>query len=169
MCYDTEKWFRSILELALDFWGMLSMRVPRVTKCIYTYIYMHTHTHTRAHTHTHTHTHTQKQQGPNRSRDITLLTKVCTRSVGLSSSHVWMWELDYKDGWKCYLFSHVQFFVTHGLKFARLLFVMLQARILWWVAIPFSRGSSWDQGLNLGLLHCRQILYCLSHQESPMG
>ena len=31
------------------------MRVPRVTKCIYTYIYMHTHTH--AHTHTHTHTH----------------------------------------------------------------------------------------------------------------
>ena len=23
------------------------------------------------------------------------------------------------------------------------------------------------QGLNLGLLHCRQILYCLSHQESP--
>ena len=23
------------------------------------------------------------------------------------------------------------------------------------------------QGLNPGLLHCRQILYCLSHQESP--
>ena len=23
------------------------------------------------------------------------------------------------------------------------------------------------QGLNLGLLHCRQILYHLSHQESP--
>ena len=23
------------------------------------------------------------------------------------------------------------------------------------------------QGSNLGLLHCRQILYCLSHQESP--
>ena len=23
------------------------------------------------------------------------------------------------------------------------------------------------QGLNLGLLHCRQILYCLSHQGSP--
>ena len=25
------------------------------------------------------------------------------------------------------------------------------------------------QGLNLGLLNCRQILYCLSHQGSPLG
>ena len=33
---------------------------------------------------------------------------------------------------------------------------ILQARILEWVAIPFFRG------LNLGLLHCKQILYCLS-------
>ena len=33
--------------------------------------------------------------------------------------------------------------------------------------IPFSRGSSWPQGLNLGLLHCRQSLYHLSHQRSP--
>ena len=41
----------------------------------------------------------------------------------------------------------------------------LQARILEWVAIPFSRGSSWPG--NLGLLHCRQILYHLSHQGSP--
>ena len=24
------------------------------------------------------------------------------------------------------------------------------------------------QGSNLGLLHCRQILYCLRHQESPL-
>ena len=32
-----------------------------------------------------------------------------------------MWELEYKEGWKCYSFSHVQFFVTHGLKPARLL------------------------------------------------
>ena len=36
--------------------------------------------------------------------------------------------------------------------------VILQARILEWVAIPFSRGSSWTNGLNLGLLHCGQIL-----------
>ena len=39
---------------------------------------------------------------------------------------------------------------------------ILQARILEWVAIPSSRGFS--QGSNPGLLHCRQILYCLSHQ-----
>ena len=44
---------------------------------------------------------------------------------------------------------------------------ILQARILEWVAIPFSRGIFPTQGLNPGLLHCRQILYCLSYQGSP--
>ena len=76
---------------------------------------------------------------------------------------------------------------------------ILQARILEWVAIPFSRRSSqprdqtqvshiagrfftsWatrealsllqqifpTQKLNWGLLHCRWILYQLSHQRSP--
>ena len=41
-----------------------------------------------------------------------------------------------------------------------------QARILEWVAISFSRGSSpsWDRTQVFS--HCRQILYCLSHQES---
>ena len=39
---------------------------------------------------------------------------------------------------------------------------ILQARILEWVAIPFSRDLP-DPGICLGLLHCRQILYCLSH------
>ena len=33
-----------------------------------------------------------------KSRDFTLLTKVCTVR-GFSSSHVWMWELDHKEGW----------------------------------------------------------------------
>ena len=42
---------------------------------------------------------------------------------------------------------------------------IFQARIPEWVAIPFSRGSSRPR--NLGLLHCRQILYHLSHQGSP--
>ena len=41
------------------------------------------------------------------------------------------------------------------------------APILEWVTIPFSRGIFPTQGLNLGLLHCRQILYHPSHQESP--
>ena len=34
-----------------------------------------------------------------KSRDITLPTKVCCQSYGFSSSHVWMWELDYKESW----------------------------------------------------------------------
>ena len=43
---------------------------------------------------------------------------------------------------------------------------ILQGRILEWIAIPLSRGSIFSiQGLNLGLPHCRQILYHLSHQS----
>ena len=44
---------------------------------------------------------------------------------------------------------------------------ILQAKILEWVAVPFSRASSQPQGSNLGLPHCRQMLYHLSHQGSP--
>ena len=51
---------------------------------------------------------------------------------------------------------------------------IFQARMLEWVAISFSRGSSrprlgseWNQGWNQGLLHCRQIVQFLSHQRSP--
>ena len=36
---------------------------------------------------------------------------------------------------------------------------ILQARILEWVAIPFSRGSSQSQRLNPGLQHGRQIFF----------
>ena len=41
---------------------------------------------------------------------------------------------------------------------------ILQARILEWEAIPFSRGIFPTQGLNSGLPHCPQILCHLSHQ-----
>ena len=34
-----------------------------------------------------------------KSRDITLPTRSSSQSYGFSSSHVWMWELDYKDSW----------------------------------------------------------------------
>ena len=44
---------------------------------------------------------------------------------------------------------------------------ILQARILEWVAIPFFRGIFLTQGSNPDLLHCRQILYILSHQALP--
>ena len=40
----------------------------------------------------------------------------------------------------------------------------IQARILQWVSISFSSGFFPTQGLNLGVLHCRQTLYHLSHQ-----
>ena len=44
----------------------------------------------------------------------------------------------------------------------------LHARILEWVAILFSRGIFPIQGLNPNLPECRWILYCLSHQVSPI-
>ena len=57
------------------------------------------------------------------------------------------------------LYSHVQ--------------SILQVRILEWVAFHFSRGSSQPRdpthGSNPGLLHCRQILYQLNHQGSPLS
>ena len=35
-----------------------------------------------------------------KSRDVTLLTKVhLVKSMVFPSSHVWMWELDHKEGW----------------------------------------------------------------------
>ena len=44
---------------------------------------------------------------------------------------------------------------------------ILQARILEWEAFHFSRGIFPNQGSNPGLLHCRGILYQLSHKWSP--
>ena len=44
---------------------------------------------------------------------------------------------------------------------------ILQARILEWVAFPFSRGIMTTQGSSPGLPHCRWILYQLSHKGSP--
>ena len=43
---------------------------------------------------------------------------------------------------------------------------ILQARILDWIAMPFSRGSAWTQGSNPSLLHCRWILYHRATRES---
>ena len=44
---------------------------------------------------------------------------------------------------------------------------ILPARILEWVAFPFSRGIFPTQGLNPGLTHCEQILYQLTYKGSP--
>ena len=44
---------------------------------------------------------------------------------------------------------------------------ILRARILQWVTIPFSRGSSQPMGQSQVSCICRQILYQLSYQGSP--
>ena len=44
---------------------------------------------------------------------------------------------------------------------------ILQAKILEWVAIPFSRISSQTKDRTRVSLHCRRILYYLSHQGRP--
>ena len=46
---------------------------------------------------------------------------------------------------------------------------ILQARILEWVAISFSRGSSWSNPCLLGLLHWQAGSLPPSHQGSPKG
>ena len=46
---------------------------------------------------------------------------------------------------------------------------ILEAGILEWIAMPFSRGIFPTQVLNPGLPNYRQILYCLSFQGSPWG
>ena len=44
---------------------------------------------------------------------------------------------------------------------------ILQARILEWFIIPFSRGSSQPRDRAPHILHCRQILHHLSHPGKP--
>ena len=44
---------------------------------------------------------------------------------------------------------------------------ILQARILEWVAFPFSRGSSQPRDWTQVSCNCRWILYWLSHNRSP--
>ena len=67
-------------------------------------------------------------------------------------------------GWKkakvaqlCQTLCNPMDYTVHGI---------LQARILEWVAFPFSRGSSQLRYLP-GLLHCRKMLYQLSHKGNP--
>ena len=64
--------------------------------------------------------------------------------------------------WKWKLLSLVWLFVTPWTK----VLGILQARILKWVVIPFSKGIFPTLGLNPGLPQCRQILYQLSHKGS---
>ena len=38
----------------------------------------------------------------------------------------------------------------------------------YWSGLPFLQGIFLTQGSNLGVQNCREILYCLSHQGSPV-
>ena len=44
---------------------------------------------------------------------------------------------------------------------------MRTTRILEWVSHSLLQGILPTRGLDPGLPHCRQILYCLSHQGGP--
>ena len=57
-----------------------------------------------------------------------------------------IWAVKVKVTHSCPTFFNSMDYSVHGL---------LQARILEWEAVPFSRGSSQTQGLNPGLPHCR--------------
>ena len=60
-------------------------------------------------------------------------------------------EIEVKVAQLCPTLSDPIDYTVHGI---------LQARILEWVALPFSRGSSQPRD-------CRQILYLLSHKGTP--
>ena len=72
---------------------------------------------------------------------------------------------------KCVLISHVRLFVTPWTVAHQAPLSMEFSRQEYWSGQPFpSPGIFMTQGLNLGLLHCRQILYCLSyHLHTHVG
>ena len=65
-------------------------------------------------------------------------------------------------------FSRVRLFATPWTVAHQALLSMDFSRQDYWSGVPYpSPVELPDQGSNLGFLHCRQILYCLSHQGSP--
>ena len=65
-----------------------------------------------------------------------------------------------KAAQSCPTFGDFMDYTVHG---------VLQARILEWVAFPFSRESSQPRDRTQVLLHCKRILYQLNHKGSPLG
>ena len=66
--------------------------------------------------------------------------------------------------------SHVWLFVTPWTVDYQSSQSMESSRQEYWNGLPFpSPADLLTQELNLGLLHCRQMLYCLSHKESHIG
>ena len=66
-------------------------------------------------------------------------------------------------------FSHVWFFATQWTIDHQAPLSMGFSRQEYWSVLPFpSPGDLLDSGVEPGLLHCGQILYCLSYQGMPM-
>ena len=66
------------------------------------------------------------------------------------------------------LLSHVRLFATPWTIAYQAPLSMGFSRQEYWSGLPFpSPGDLPDLGIEPGLLHCRQMLYCLSHQGSP--
>ena len=77
----------------------------------------------------------------------------------LDSWNDWLsWKVKVKVAQSCLTLCDPIDCIVHGI---------LQARILEWVAFPFSRGIFPTQGSNPGLPHCNRILYQLSHKRNP--
>ena len=85
-----------------------------------------------------------------------------SQSYGFSSSHVWMWELEYKESWSEVKVTHcVWLFVTpwtiQSMEFSR---------PEYW-SLSFLQGIFPTQESNQCFLHCRWILYEPSLKGSP--
>ena len=66
--------------------------------------------------------------------------------------------------------SHVRLFATSWIIAHQAPLSVEFSRQAYWSGLPFpSPGIFPTQGLNLGLLHCRQIIYHLSHRESLLN
>ena len=96
----------------------------------------------------------------------------CRNSLFIVIFPVWYYQLKESESVSCSVLpdSSMPWTIVRQapLSVARIL-ASLQARILEWVVISFSRRIFPTQESNMGLLHCRQILYWLSHQRSPNG
>ena len=79
--------------------------------------------------------------------------KTCRKNISVSLCKLASCHFFFKVIQSCLTLCDPMDHTVHGI---------LQARILEWVAFPFSKGSS-----NPGLPYCRQILYQLSHKGSP--
>ena len=108
--------------------------------------------------------HFSKKQYPNQMKMIWCLPKQSFVVIGVNGWQWWFSRYVVSDS--CYSVDwSLPGSSVHGI---------LQARILEWVVIPFSRGSSWPRDWTCvsyiagDLLHCRQILYCWATMDNPI-